>query len=72
MHYNNTKPAHFQLYFLLNHFPFVTITFLLDKFQENTTDTTAKPTEAETNNFRPPIKQTLFTTDNFTEFNTYF
>lgn len=74
MHYTITKPTHFQLYFLLKHFPFVTIIFFLHKFQEDTTEhcTTAKPINTETNNFRSPIKQTLFTTGNFMEFNTRF
>lgn len=74
MHYTITKPTYFQLYFLLNHFSFVTIIFFLDKFQEDTTEhyTTAKPINIETNNFRSPIKQTLFTTGNFMEFNTCF
>jgi hypothetical protein len=74
MHYTITKPTYFQLYFLLNHFSLVTIIFFLDKFQEDTTEhyTTAKPINIVTNNFRSPIKQTVFTTGNFMEFNTCF
>jgi len=56
MHYTITKPTRFQLYFLLNHFPFVKILFFLDKFQEDITEhhTTTKPINTETNNFLSP------------------